>query len=210
MKVKYFRYTITILFVLILLLLVGKSNSISTLLAQPQQFANELEKKVHEIENQLNGIRERLHQKIGPDERNELENRLIELVFEYNLQSGKLFDLTKPKPEENQPKARQEEWFDQKISSTENRIRFLEELPGIVNNPERRERLQGIKRGLIDEKARLENEMQQLKNEPERPDEKPDDGGTKESFWETFKHPAIIAAIISAIAVIVAAFLKRK
>ena len=210
MKVKFIFYALTISAIILIVLIAGKSNLVSALLAQPQQFANELTKRVLEIENELNGICERLQQKISPKEKGELQNRLMQLASDYRSQSLELSERLMPLPENERPKERKIEWFAHKIEFLESKTEFMESIIGRINNPEICKQVAKINTMLLDEIQNLKDGQQHLEKMPERHEEKPDDGGSKESFWVDFKHPAIIAAIISAIAVIVAAFLKRK
>ncbi len=210
MKCYLFFYKLILFVVLQILFAASPFKSIATLLAQPQPSSPELEKKIHESENELTVLCERLQQKISPKEKGELQNRFVQLVTDYRIQSLELSEQLMPVPEQDMPKEQKLEWFIHKIEFLESKMKFLENILGRIHHSEIHQQVSSIKNKMFDEIQGFKDGKRYLEKMPDRQEIEPKGGLDKKAFWEILKNPAIIAALISALAAIVVALLKRK
>ena len=172
---------------------------------------NEIEKRLPEIEHEQQALQEQLHKEIDSDIRHELEKKLVNLVMDELSQRGRLVNLTMERPAPEDPFELRIDWHQKRIEFFDNAINHLHEILEVIHIPELREKLETKKRNLENNRNGLKEELMAIE-ETEHQKEEPDKGriDEKKSSWDVIKQPTVIAAIISAIAIIVAAFLKRK
>ena len=172
---------------------------------------NEIEKRLPEIEDEQRALTEQLQKEIDTESRHELEEKLVNLGMEEFSLRGKLANLTMERPAPEDPFELQIGWHQKRIEIFDNAINHLREIMEVIHIPEFREKLDGKIQNLENNRNGLKEELMAIEK-PDHRNDKPeiDEPEGNGSFWDNLKHPAVIAAIISAIAIIVAALLKRK
>lgn len=172
---------------------------------------NEIEKRLPEIEHKQQALKEQLQKEINTDFRHELEEKLVNLVMEKFSLRGRLVNLTMERPAPEDPIELRIGWYQKRIEIFDNAINHLHEILEIIHIPEFREKLEGKIRDVEVRKNGLKEELMAIEKLEPRDDKPeidvPEGNGL---FWDNVKHPAVIAAIISAIAIIIAALLKRR
>jgi len=172
---------------------------------------NEIEKRLPEIDHEQQALQEQLQKEIDSDIRHELEKKLVNLVMDELSQRGRLVNLTMERPAPEDAVELLIDWLQKRIEIFDNATNHLHEILEVIHIPELIEKLETQKRNLEDTKNGLKEELRILEEKERQKDKNNEDRQEKkESFWDNLKHPAVIAAIISAIAIIIAAFLKRK
>ena len=171
----------------------------------------EIEKRLPEIEHKQQVLQEQLGKEIDENRKHKLEEKLVNLVMDELSLKGRLANLTMERPAPEYPIEMKIGWHQKRIKVFDNAINHLNEIMEVIHIPEFRERLDDKIQNFENNRNGLKEELM-LIEKPKYQDDKHeiDESAKKESFLDNLKHPAVIAAIISAIAIIVAALLKRK
>lgn len=178
----------------------------------------EMQAGIHAIEAGQQELLERLREFPDTENRAKLEMELVHLEAQKISLLPKLARSTMPKlPPENSPEVNIH-WRRERIGAIENELRYLGEMLSIIQDKELRHQIEEMRQELEERKRFVQEKVAHLTEmiESERPltqEVQPREEPTWSVVYYLKEHPTVLAAVITGIALVLAALvglLRRK